>query len=114
MKSLRLIALLIMGLAMTASLAARLPENYPQGFNDAGTIDAIDLKRRVMILGDMQYHLGDVVRVHETNGKTRALSPRDIGKEAGINTSVARRRAIVREMWILPHGYLFSLRPIQR
>ncbi|HSG11786.1 MAG TPA: hypothetical protein VLB10_08595 [Gammaproteobacteria bacterium] len=113
MKSLRLIALLIMGLAMTAALAARLPENYPQGFTDAGTIDAIDLKRRVMILGDMQYPLGHVVRVHETNGKSRDLSPRDVGKEAGISTSAAGR-SIVREVWILPSGYLSSHRPVRR
>lgn len=113
MKSLRLIALLFMGLAMTASLAAQLPGNYPEGFTDAGTIDAIDLDRRVLILGDMQYSMGDVVRVHETNGKSRALSPRDVGKEAGISTSAAGR-SIVREVWMLPRGYLSSHRPVRR
>lgn len=113
MKSLRLIALLFMGLAMTASLAAQLPGNYPEGFTDAGTIDAIDLDRRVLILGDMRYPLGDVVRVHETNGKSRALSPRDVGKEAGISTSAAGR-SIVREVWMLPRGYLSSHRPVRR
>ncbi|MDH5516062.1 MAG: hypothetical protein OEY45_12980 [Gammaproteobacteria bacterium] len=114
MKSLRLIVLLFMGLATTALLAAQLPANYPQGFTGAGTIDAINLDRRVLILGDVMYNLGDVVRVHETNGKSRALSSRDIGKEAGIYTSVNRRRAIVREIWILPRGYLSSHRPIRR
>ena len=113
MKSLRLIALLFLGLAMTASHAAQLPGNYPQDFSDAGTIDAIDLNRRVLILGDAQYYMGDIVRVHETNGKSRALSSRDIGKEAGISTSAAGR-SIVREVWILPRGYLSSHRPIRR
>ena len=113
MKRLRMIALLFLGLAMTASMAAQLPENYPQGFTAAGTIDAVDLNRHVLILGDAQYSMGDVVRVHETNGKSRALSPRDIGKEAGISTSTAGR-AIVREVWMLPRGYLSSHRPIRR
>lgn len=113
MKSLRLIALVFLGLAMTASQAAQLPGNYPQDFNGAGTIDAIDLNKRVLILGDAQYHMGDIVRVHETNGKSRALSARDIGKEAGISTS-AGRRSIVREVWILPRGYLSSHRPVRR
>jgi hypothetical protein len=113
MKRLRLIALLFLGLAMTALMAAQLPGNYPQGFTAAGTIDAIDLNRRVLILGDAQYPMGDVVLVHETNGKSRALSPRDIGKEAGLSTSTAGR-SIVREVWMLPSGYLSSHRPIRR
>ena len=113
MKRLRLIALFVLGLAMTASMAAKLPANYPQGFTHAGTIDAIDLNRRILILGDAQYPMGDIVRVHETNGKSRALSARDIGKEAGISTSAAGR-SIVREIWILPRGYLSSHRPIRR
>ena len=113
MKRLRLMALFVLGLAMTASLAAKLPANYPQAFTDAGTIDAIDLNRRVLILGDARYPMGDIVRVHETNGKSRALSSRDIGKEAGISTSAAGR-SIVREVWMLPRGYLSSHRPVRR
>jgi hypothetical protein len=114
MKRLRLVALFVLGLAMTASIAAQLPANYPQGFTHAGTIDAIDLNRYVIVLGDASYPLSDVVRVHETNGKSHALSPRDIGKEAGISTSNTGRRGVVREVWILPRGYLSSHRPIRR
>lgn len=102
----RLIYGLLLAMVTAATLAAKLPETFPDSYMYAGTLDVVDMKQRTMVLGDQLYRLADGLRVHRVNGKSGPLSERDVGSVAGVNTS---RRGVVREIWMLPRDSLSSL-----
>ncbi len=101
-------ALLIYMLMLASpAFSASLPDYYPERFDRIGTLDDIDLDRRVMIINDVTIPIAIDLRVHNLNTRfstARSLVP---GMNVGFGTTGSRGLSgAVSDLWVLPADYV--------
>ena len=97
--------------AGTAWAADKLPDKYPEYFNDAGALDEVSMERGVVIIDDRALPISMNVRVHTPNTQFGSYRSLKKGQTVGIHvTSGGGGRGTVDEIWVLPKGYKPTLR----
>jgi len=102
-------------LAITAgtawAAADRLPDKYPEYFNDAGALDEVSMERGVVIIDDRALPISMNVRVHTPNTQFGSYRSLKKGQKVGIHvTSGGSGKGTVDEIWVLPKRYKPTLR----
>ena len=98
----------------SGALAGPLPAFYPDDFQYAGNVDRIDIQNRTIVVSDMLRQVADYVQVHDSSGDTSGMRRLRKGMEIGYSTQSSGAGGEVVEIWLLPDGYLASVRDKRR
>ena len=104
-KARRSLLMMVALLATVTTLAAELPAYYPKGgFQGVGTVDAIILEERRIIINDLSFVLADNTVIHTPSAYAVPISRLRIGVDVGYR--MVNRGSTIAEIWMLPRGYV--------
>lgn len=103
MKKVTVVVLSIMIYSTSFVVIAADPFWYPKGeFKVEGVISTIDMKRRVIVVSDMQLSLASIVTVHSKKQQYSSLSNLQVGDMIGMDIiEKQNQQTIVTEIWII-------------
>jgi len=96
-----LLIVLILSLSSICWSAGKLPEHYPNNFQNEGILQ--DMKRGKLIINATAYQFIDNVAVHTL--KTNYGSLNNLHKEMDVAFQLVDGN-VISEIWILPKGYV--------
>ncbi len=104
----RLIALATVLLLLAGSLYAAvltgLPPDYPKHFDNYGTVDAVDLNTRTVVIGDQILVVTENTTIIAPNRGEVAMAALQLGQLVGVEVSGygSYSQAILQRAWIMP------------
>lgn len=91
-------------LALGVAAAAGLPNYYPkEGFQRVGTVDSVQLQRRVVVVNDVQHYVSDSLIVHSPNAYSVPATRLAPGMLIGYKK--IGRGGLITQIWLLPSNY---------
>lgn len=91
----------------TPGLSAGLPIHYPRAVHHQGTINLIDMNRRSVAIGDMQFFYTGTTRTYRPDGIGASFDDLQVGQKVGCNYTKDGGRRALSEVWVLPDGVGF-------
>ncbi len=94
---------LVLLLTVAVAGAGNLPAYYPDSFNRIGTIDGVNLAKRVIIVNDSQYYLSDNMVIHTQANEFDTMGTLSKGTTVGFRVlNAGSGRPLIPEIWTLP------------
>lgn len=101
-KTALLIIVMACGFMSTSVMAQKFPAYYPQtGFQETGVIDAVNLGKGRIIIGDIAYRVSPRVLVRSRSSKEDSTARLRVGATVGFKMS----GDMITEFWLLPDNY---------
>lgn len=98
------VSLLMLATTSIATAGREIPD-----FEAIGTIDRLDFKSGEIVVGDMLYHLGQNLIIHDAKGRLGGRELLRNGVKIGISPMSAEsgtsRSRTIYEVWVLPKDY---------
>jgi len=88
-------------------MAGTLPGHYVENeFSGIGTIDAVNLDKGTIVIGDIFFLLHEDVIVHSLRQQSAAKHKLKLGTKAAYSLAAGSgRQRLITEIWLLPKGY---------
>lgn len=84
--------------------ASDFPDYYPKaGFQRTGTLDSVQLDRRMIVINDVRYSLSNNLVVHSMSSYSVPVTQLTQGSTIGY--SMAGGGRLITKIWLLPSDY---------
>ena len=100
-KTVLLIIVMACGFMSTQAMAQKFPAYYPKSFQETGVIDAVNLGKGKIIIGDIAYQVSPQVVVRSRSSIEDSTARLRVGATVGFMVSGNR----ITEFWLLPDNY---------
>lgn len=110
-----LLTILLLSLGINGAVwSAELPSYYPRMLPPMiGTIEAIDIRKGVIVVNDVHWALSMNAKVRSLNtefSSVRILKP---GMKISFSTNAVNGNPQISDIWVVPANYIPSRRPIE-
>ena len=101
-----LASLLLLGLGLTQAQAGKLPNGYPESFDEYGNLDFIDSYDKdtyKIVVSDLSHYAPRNIKVHFSASSTGSIGRLRVGQNVGLILDAIS--GDVAQIWVLPKKY---------